>query len=160
MQRGSLIIAVLTIALGVVVLLASLGVFPVSDEGFAAPRWVVGLAGGAFLTAGLLLLLTLQSRAEATSIAQEPHAKVLVRGVITVLLLVIFAVLLHWVAFGEGGRRFTARGNMPLFMLSSSASGVMGRLGLIAGAFLVDGLLVLGLVDLIRRIMQWRSSLS
>jgi hypothetical protein len=156
-QRGSLIIALLTILLGVVVVLASFGIFPVSEEGFSAPRWVVGLAGGAFLTAGVLLLLTLQARSDADLIAREPHLKVLMRGGFTVLLLVIFAVITHWVAFGAGGRDFAGESRMPLIALTSSANGVVGRLGFIAGALLVDGLLVLGVIDLVRRVLHWRS---
>ena len=157
MQRGSLIIALLTIALGVVVMLASFGLFPVSDEGFTAPRWVVGLAGGAFLTAGFLLLLTLRKRADPLVLEQETHLKVFLRGGFTVILLVIFAVLSHWVAFGAGASRIVAQGRMPLLALSASANGVLGRLGFMVGALLIDGLLVLGVIDLVRRVMHWRS---
>jgi hypothetical protein len=157
-QRSSLIIAVLTIALGVVIMLASFGIFPVTEEGFSAPSWVVGLAGGAFLVAGVLLLLTLQKRAEAGIMIQEPRLKVLMRGSFTVLLLTIFAVLSHWVAFVSGVNNFEAGNQMPLPALSSSASGTVGRIGFVAGALLIDGLLVLGVIDLIQRVLYWRRS--
>lgn len=158
MQRGSLIIAILTIALGVIVVLASFGIFPVSDEGFAAPRWVVGLAGSAFLTAGVLLLLTLQRRADVHEITAEAPLKVFLRGGLTVVLLAIFAVLSHWIAFGSGGSNFANSAATPLPAFSSSAGGVVGRLVFMAGALLIDGLLVLGVIDLIRRVMHWRST--
>ncbi len=158
MQKSSLIIALLTIALGVIVVLASMGIFPIADEGFNAPRWIVGLAGAAFLIAGVLLLLTLQKRAEWDYMTQEPRAKVFLRGGFTVLLLAIFAVLSHWVAFGSGGRNFEMESRMPLLTLSSTANGVVGRLGFMAGALLIDGLLVVGVVDLIRRVLYWRST--
>lgn len=158
MQRSSLIIAVLTITLGVVILLASIGLFPVSEEGFSAPSWVVGLAGGAFLVAGVLLLLTLQKRANTDIMMREPRLKVLMRGGFTVLLLSIFAVLSHWVAFGSGGSIFEEGTSMPLPAISSSANGTIGRIGFVAGALLIDGLLVLGVVDLIQRVLSWRRS--
>jgi hypothetical protein len=79
------------------------------------------------------------------------------RGGFTVLLLVIFAVITHWVAFGAGGRDFAGESRMPLIALTSSANGVVGRLGFIAGALLVDGLLVLGVIDLVHRVLHWRS---
>lgn len=157
MQRSSLIIALLTIALGVVIVLAALGFFPVSDESFSAPGWVVGLAGCAFLTAGLLLLLTLQKRAEAGVESKEPRLKVFMRGGFTVLLLTIFAVLSHWVAFGSGASNFQAGSQMPMLVGASTGGGTVSRLGFVAGALLVDGLLILGVVDLIRRVLYWRS---
>jgi hypothetical protein len=155
-QRSSLIIALLTIALGVVIVLASLGIFPVEDDGFSAPAWVVGMAGGAFLIAGLLLLLTLQKRAESGLEFNEPRLKVFMRGSFTILLLTIFAVLSHWVAFGSGATSFEAEARMPLLALSGSANGTIGRLGFIAGALLIDGLLVLGVIDLVSRVVNWR----
>jgi hypothetical protein len=158
LQRGSLIIALITIALGVVIVLAAVEVFPVGDESFSAPRWVVGLAGSAFLIAGVLLLLTLQKRAESGLIAQETPVKVFMRGGFTVVLLTIFAVISHWVAFGSGGQSLEASNQMPLPALSASANGVVGRLGFAAGALLVDGLLILGVVDLVRRVLYWRST--
>lgn len=160
MQRSSLIIALLTIALGVVIVLASVGIFPVEEEGFSAPRWIVGLAGAAFLIAGVLLLLTLQKRAESGLTSAEPRAKIFMRGSFTVLLLAIFAVLSHWVAFGSGGEVFEAENRMPLLAFSSGANGVFGRLGFMAGALLIDGLLVVGVLDLIQRVLHWRSSAS
>jgi hypothetical protein len=156
-QKSSLIIALLTIVLGVVIMLASFGLFPVEDESFTAPRWVVSLAGGAFLVSGVLLLLTLQRRAEFGLAVQEPAVKVFIRGGFTVLLLAIFAVLSHWVAFGSGGTTFDKENSMPLLAFSSSANGVVGRLGFISGALLIDGLLVLGVIDLVHRVLRWRS---
>ncbi len=158
MQRSSLIIALLTIALGVVVLLASMGAFPVTDEGFSAPRWVVAMAGAAFLIAGILLLLTLQKRAESGQVMKEPRAKQFVRGGFTVLLLSIFAMLSHWVAFGSGARIFEGESRMPILALSATTNGVVGKLGFIVGALLIDGLLVVGVLDLIRRVLYWRST--
>jgi hypothetical protein len=147
----------LTIALGVVILLASFGLIPVSDESFSAPGWVVSLAGGAFLVAGVLLLLTLQKRAEFGLEVEEPVVKVFMRGGFTVLLLAIFAVLSHWVAFGSGGTNLTTDNPMPLLAFSSSANGLVGRMGFIVGALLIDGLLVLGVIDLAQRVLRWRS---
>lgn len=158
MQRSSLIIALLTIALGIVIVLASLGIFPVSDESFSAPSWVVSLAGFAFLTAGFLLLLTLQKRAESGVQSREPRLKVFMRGGVTILLLTIFAVLSHWAAFGSGASNFESASRMPVLAAVPSGSGTVGRLGFVAGALLVDGLLILGVVDLVRRVLYWRST--
>lgn len=160
MRRGSLIIALITIALGVLIVLAAVGVFPVEDDSFSAPRWVVSLAGSAFLIAGVLLLLTLQRRAESGLIAQEKPLKVFMRGGFTVVLLTIFAVISHWVAFGSGGSSLVANNQMPLPAISSSANGVVGRLGFAVGALLVDGLLIVGVIDLVRRVLYWRSPSS
>jgi hypothetical protein len=118
---------------------------------------VAALSGGAFLVAGVLLLLTLQKRAVAGLQVEEPAAKVFLRGSFTVLLLTIFAVLSHWVAFGSGGTNFETENPMPLLVFSSSASGLVGRLGFVIGALLIDGLLVVGVIDLVQRVLRWRS---
>jgi hypothetical protein len=49
---------------------------------------------------------------------------------------------------------------MPLPAISSSANGAVGRLGFAVGALLVDGLLIVGVIDLVRRVLYWRSTSS
>ena len=95
-SRGTLIlIGVLVFAMGLVVMLDALGVFPGSEARMNAPRWVVLVVASLFMMSGVYVLL----------IAAVGEA--MARAFGSVLGIAIFAGLaatVHWIAFGAGDR--------------------------------------------------------
>ncbi len=98
-----------------------------SDTGFHAPRWVVGMAGGTFLLAGLAILGQ-----------GYPHFSALVRA----LLLTAFSAVVTWVSFGPGERQFSSTTSLPFISFSRSASDLSERICFAPGAILLDGLAI------------------
>ena len=56
-QEGGLWLGLLVIGISGFIILTSAGIIPVEDASFQAPRWIAGMAGVAFFSAGLILLL-------------------------------------------------------------------------------------------------------
>lgn len=96
-----------------------------SDEGFNAPRWVVGAAGGVFVLAGLAIVGK-----------GKPFFSALVKA----LLITLFGVVATWVSFGPGERQFTSTISVPFLSFSGPASDLSGRICFAPGAIILDGL--------------------
>ena len=101
-------IGVLVVATGVIPMGAA---FVADDAKFHAPRWLVALAGGLFVLAGLLLV-------RASRDAPRPPETDLVGAIMGVLLTGGFTVLSVWALLFSGGpKAWNVSGSLPLWLL-------------------------------------------
>ena len=129
--------ALLVIATGVAPVLDALEVFPGSAARMNAPRWVVLLAGGLFVMAGMyVLLLGATGEAAARSFGT----------VVGVALFAGLAAIVHWIAFGGGDRSDCSGGISALGVgFSSSVPDLECRAAFGYGALLMDGIFLRGI---------------
>ena len=81
------------------------------DASFRAPRWLVGMVGGLFVLAGLLIV-------RAARGAGQPAERDVLGAGLGVLLTGGFTVLSVWALLFSGGpRAWNVSGNVPLWLL-------------------------------------------
>lgn len=122
----------LVVTMGLVPMLAAVGVIPTDDASWHAPRWVGAVAGGLFVVAGLYILT--QGAVERL----QPGPKRWVQGLFPLVIISGFAVIASWVAFGPGERQFEGSAGNWLVGVSWGGGDLAGRIAFGAGAvFLV-----------------------
>lgn len=124
-----MLLAIVCIACGAFPILGGLGVVPIHlDSG--VPRWMPVAAGSTFvLAAGALIVDALAGGIGPTG-DLPPETSTGLRAAQNVCgfgIVVLFAVIMSWIAFGKGERHFTTTLALP-FMWTRRASGdTMGR---------------------------------
>jgi len=145
---GSLLFALLFFSVGLGIVLVGMDVISVPEENFHAPRWVIVLAGGAFVFSSLIMSID----AVLQSWPGENDILIASRGVIFLLLAMAFLAPFHWVAFGSGERTFTTTLSLPFVSSSGEGSQSVGRLVFGAASILMD---VFFLVFGVRALLRW-----
>lgn len=117
------------ILMGMVPVLAALGVIPTDDESWNAPRWVGGVAGGLFVVAGLYVL------GKPTVDRLEPRLQKQILGLFPLLIVSGMAAISGWIAFGPGEREFSGGASNSLVGISWGGGGeLIGRIAFGLGA--------------------------
>jgi hypothetical protein len=112
-DRSTVFASIVSLAGGVAMILASIGVIPFEPHRGEAPKWLLSVAGAAFALAGLGVMLLGLGRGSAASGELPPGAPAWMRiaqGVLALGAGTAIAVLGSWVAFGPGHRAFTFGG--------------------------------------------------
>ena len=126
-ERRQLILAgLLCLGCGLGIGLVALDIVPVDDASVHAPDWIILLAGGVFLSAGLAILL----RDHPLIVA------VLGNGIV-----LSFAVIAAWVAVAGSAEHFSS--NIPFLPRDLDvkiARGVFGFSAVVCALFLIPGL--------------------
>ena len=125
--RATFFCGLLAVAMGLFLLLVSLGVVPVKPRSVHAPIWILSAAGLAFLLAGISIAVGAIHGVSATGEVPK-DASWWMRMFYYVLGLTAAAALASigtWVAFGPGPRAFSGTG---MFLLSREAGETVGRI--------------------------------
>jgi hypothetical protein len=126
------------ILMGMVPVLAALGVIPTDDASWNAPRWVGGVAGGLFVVAGLYVL----GKPKVDRL--EPRLQKQILGLFPLLIVTGMAAISGWIAFGPGEREFESGASNALVGITwSGGSELIGR---IAFGFGAVALIVIALI--------------
>jgi hypothetical protein len=129
-------LGLLVMAMGGFIVAVGTGMVPVPDESIHAPRWVIVVAGLAFVFAGVSVVQQ----------AFQIEAFKYVPGLVIVLAL---AAVANWVAFGPGDR--SGEGTLTVVGIPIPVtSQIAGRVAFGFGAVVIDLLLVAGLVHWFR----------
>lgn len=139
--RKSLVLAgLLVIGTGLYIVLLAIGMFPAVR--ILEPRWILALAGMAFVLGGSLVSLgELMNHDDARRLRDIEVVRAF-RNFMIAFLLIIFTVLGNWVAFGPGSRPVQIFLGLPFGGLSTQAGELVGRFGFGVGAITFDLLLV------------------
>jgi hypothetical protein len=133
-RNGTLAVGLLATGLGVVIVLGGAGVLP-PPKRQPTPGWIVVLAGGLFLVAGLVMLI--QGAAGGAPRGDLPSTSPrwvrAVQAALGVAMFASFALIASWVAFGPGPRSFST--NIPF--LSGAAAEIAGRCAFGLGAVVI-----------------------
>jgi hypothetical protein len=113
------------IGIGALLLVIAAGVITLPGKPMAAPAWVVAACGMASILGGVLCLL------QALGASQRAPTY----SLLVTLMLIAFAAIPGWVAFGPGERRFSRSLVVGLFWREGEASEVEGRV--VFGVFAV-----------------------
>ncbi len=128
------------VAAGLVPILAALDILPSAESSFHAPRWVVAVAGLAFVFAGLSLMVQgLRARLGDGGQRPAPAADALLH-LIGLSALGCLVAVFNWVAFGAGERQCTGGLSLSFIAISGRASAAACRavfaLGAMVGNFI------------------------
>ncbi|MEO8432123.1 MAG: hypothetical protein ABI592_11490 [Acidobacteriota bacterium] len=141
------------ILLGIVVALTGIVIIGVAffgkAEGFHAPRWVVGCAGGSFLFFGGWLAALYATGYDPTR-DKETLPSAGVQSLVLIPGMLCFAAPFHWIAFGPGPRQFSSSLSIPFLTTRHASSGLSGRVMFGIGALLIDAILVAAVVGFMR----------
>ena len=157
MRKIEIALGAATASLGLYIVLLATDVLPIAEEGFAAPRWVAVLAGVTFILGGGLVAL---ARGNMRKNGRQAGGWAWIAGLrttLTMLLLIVFAAIGNWVAFGSGERVIAVSHSLPFFEISARIGSAIGRLGFAVGALILDGILLLGIIDLVKRARRSRA---
>ncbi len=127
-SRGKLIISLMCVALGIIIVLGVFDVGPLSADKFNVPPWVGVATGAVFLFAGLALL------------AQEILPWL--NSFMAAFALISMALIIHWVAFGAGGRTCSGGIGGSLSGVGIGMSGLGCRIQFGIGAVIMDVVLI------------------
>jgi hypothetical protein len=122
---------------GVFIFLMSIDIIHVPEENFSAPRWLVAVVGLVFTLAGMMVIVQgLSSR------YGDFLPKYVYNGLLLVFM-VLFALPVHWVAFGSGERQFSSSVGMSNLSVTQSSTGeIEGRLVFGIGAIIMDFIII------------------
>jgi hypothetical protein len=118
------------VAAGILPMLASFDIGPLGHDSINGPAWLGAAAGGAFIIAGIALLL-----GEDGSRSDHPLSYVLAACVLGAL-----AASANWIAFGPGPRECTIA--IDAFETAAPANSMLCRTGFAIGAGILDGFLI------------------
>ena len=122
-----------SLAAGGFIVLIAVGAVPI--EGARAPAWVIASAGGAFLLAGLMVMiqaLGLASPSTGELPAGAPDWMRSSQWLLSLLVWGLMAAIGSWVAFGPGPRSFS----MNFAGLLGPGPGMIGRAAFGVGALI------------------------
>ncbi len=119
----------MVVLMGMVPMLAAVGVLPTDDDSWNAPRWVGGVAGGLFVVAGLYLLT------KPAVDRLDPWLKKQIAGLFPLLIVTGMAAISSWIAFGPGDRQFEGGASNGFLQYSwGNANQLLGRVAFGVGA--------------------------
>lgn len=128
--KARLAAGLLCVAAGILPMLASFDVGPLGHEAINGPAWLGAAAGGAFIIAGIALMM-----GEDGSRSDHPLSYVLLACVLGAL-----AAAANWIAFGPGPRECTLF--IDAFENAAPTNSVLCRTGFAIGAGILDGFLI------------------
>jgi len=120
--------------------------FGVIDVAHDAPGWIVNLIGIAALSAAAYLF--------SAQLPLESAVARIIRKIAGPAIFVVFVTVTHWIAFGPGERGGAESITLPVVGLSLPSQSDWVRAGFGFGAFVIDLLILRGLIHLLR---AWRS---
>jgi len=126
---------------GVMVILAALDVAPFDQANRHAPRWVVMLAGGLFVLAGVVVWTQGSPGAQAAG-----HA-------VAYAMVIGLAAVADWVAFGPGTRACTYTLSLFGFATWRRAPDLECRIAFGLGALMVNAIVLMMTADAARRML-------
>ena len=149
-RRAAWLLCLFTSGMGLFIILVAAGLIPAEERSFHAPRWIVGAAGLAFVLAGLAILTIPRGG------SLEPAGRVtLISSLLGGSIVGLLALIINWIAFGPGERRFSGGLALPFLSVSAPAGEWSGRAAFGVGALLMDlvvvCLAVRGARQLVRR---------
>ncbi len=128
--KARIAFGLLCVAAGILPMLAAVDVGPLGRDSINGPAWLGAAAGGAFIIAGIALLL-----GEDGSRSDHPLSYVLAACVLGAL-----AASANWIAFGPGPRECTLF--IDALERAEPANGMLCRTGFAIGAGILDGFLI------------------
>jgi hypothetical protein len=132
-DKSAIFVGSISALIGLFIALVAADVIRVDEAGFNAPRWVMLAGGMIFFLAGVIVLATGGVQDPST---EEIDAVRIFRGTFGFLIVLLFAVIAHWVAFGPGDRLFSGSLAIPF------VSDLLGRIAFGCGAVLLDMILL------------------
>jgi hypothetical protein len=148
LRKGLFFAGLLVLGTGFYIVLLAIGIVP--NEGTATPHWILGLAGMAFVVGGGLVCIGELLRHDDAVALRDLEVARAFRSMMIAFLLIIFAVLGNWVAFGPGTRPVQALLGLPFADITAQTSEWVGRFGFGIGALSLDLILLLTLVSILR----------
>lgn len=135
-SRSGIFVGVVAVLAGVFISLAAAGIIKVDEAGFNAPRWIVLATGMVFFLGGVTVLAIggVQDRQ-----ADEIDAVRIFRGIAGSLIIVLFAVIANWTAFGPG-----------------DGANLRSRIAFGCGAVLLDLMVVIIVLRTVRNLLAKR----
>jgi len=128
--RQQLLIGLIAVIAGLPIVAVATGIFPVPEQSFRAPHWVVGAAGLVFVLAGAMFLapLLIGGFAPADQYTQRQKQAIrLIQQLLGSLLLSGFAAITSWIGFGPGERTFSMAIAIPGFASHAPGNATAGR---------------------------------
>ena len=122
--RGAVFLAVVCVACGAFPVLGGLGVIPIRLEN-QTPGWIAVAAGSTFLLAAGALLVDAMAGGIGPDGNLPPGTSPRLRAAQNLCgfgIVVLFAAVASWIAFGKGERHFSTTLSLP-FMWTTRASG-------------------------------------
>ncbi|MBW8010609.1 MAG: hypothetical protein FVQ83_05115 [Chloroflexi bacterium] len=135
-QEGGLWVGLLVIAMGGFIILVSADIIPSDDSSFNAPRWISCMAGVAFFSAGVILLL----RDYRFAFFRDTLIFRLLQFIVIGALLTAFGIIPTWIAFGPGEREFSGGISIPFISGTTNQGEVSGRVVFGCGAIIIDAI--------------------
>ena len=130
------------VGMGLMIVAMAADLIHVEPSDMHAPRWVIAAAGMMFVFGGMVI------PASQSYSGGEPTLWVRLIGL---LIMVCFALVFNWVAFGPGEREFTTSVNG--FVVENSGE-IFGRSVFGFFAVLVDLWLVYGVYDFVKKLIR------
>lgn len=127
--RGALLLALVCVASGVFPILAGVGIVPIRLEN-DTPGWIAVAAGSTFLLAGGALVVDALAGGIGPGGDLPAGTKPGLRAAQNVCgfgIVVLFATIASWIAFGKGERHFTTTISLPFMWARQSHSDASGR---------------------------------
>jgi len=150
---------ILASGLGLFIILLSLDVIHADESSFHAPRWIVAVVGLMFFLTGVLLAISpgrstaaQQGQAEGTPSTVQTG----IRFWLGAFIILLFALVFNWVAFGPGEREFQGGITVPFGLFSVEVNETLGRVIFGAGAVMIDVIAAAVLWKWFRRSMPKR----
>lgn len=128
----------MVILMGMVPVLAAVGVIPTDDASWHAPRWVGGIAGAVFVVAGLFILT------KPSVDRLEPRMRKQIAGLFPLLIVSGLAAIAGWVAFGPGDREFSSSASNWLVGAAWDGGELGGRIAFGLGAVALIAITIIG----------------
>jgi hypothetical protein len=146
----------LAMAIGMIPLLAALGILPTRPPAPGdAPAWIGGAIGLAFFLAGVVVIVRSFAGADDSSgdlPATAPRPLRAFYDLLAMPIPVLLALLFSWVAFGPGERHFSVAGGSGGMGIATSGGGdIIGRVAFGFGAVLAWWFVGYGVLTLARR---------
>jgi len=141
-KRGAWLMAAAFVAMGLMIVAMAADLVHVDPSDMHAPRWVIAAAGMMFVFAGLVI------PASQSYSGGEPTLWIRLIGL---LIMVCFALVFNWVAFGPGEREFTTSVNG---LVVENSGETFGRSVFGFFAVLVDLWLGYGVYDFVKKLIR------
>lgn len=148
-QDGGLWMGLIAMAAGGFIILVSADIIPSDDSAFSAPRWIAGMAGLAFFSAGIILFF----RDIRFEFFRDKLTFRLIQFIVIGVLLTSFAIIPTWIAFGPGDREFSGGISLPFFSMTQDQSAMSGRIVFGCGAFITDTIAIIYWISGFRRLI-------
>jgi hypothetical protein len=153
-RRGAALLALVCLAAGAVPVLGGLGVLPIRLEN-GTPGWVAVAAGSMFLLAGGAFVVDALAGGTTVSGELPPGTSAALRTAQSSFafgIVVLFAVVTSWIAFGKGERHFTTTLSLPFMWRQHASSDTSGRWAFGAAAVLLWTVVIAICLKVLRRL--------